>query len=283
MNEVLAQAAARTAVFKHPLMEARPVRKRAVILVSTDRGLCGALNSNLFREAAKFDQDHDGVHHRRAQGGAIHRAHETPARRRVHLQGHAAIRRGAGHFQIRAGYVPQGRGGRRGHFVHQFHFDARSSSRRSLPFLPIGKIRAVTAGVHSACGREESARAARRWTVLEFEPDEKTVLGAAAAAQPEFPDAPDFAGGQGQRTQRAHGGDEERHRQRAATHQGPDARIQQIAPVEHHEGIAGNCHRADGGGLENHFAYEQRQNRSNHRPGRGRGISRTSCPPSTTR
>ena len=57
MNEVLAEAAARTAVFKHPLMEARPVRKRAVILVSTDRGLCGALNSNLFREAAKLDKN----------------------------------------------------------------------------------------------------------------------------------------------------------------------------------------------------------------------------------
>ena len=57
MNEVLTRAAARTAAFKHPLMEARPVRKRAVILVSTDRGLCGALNSNLFREAAKFDRD----------------------------------------------------------------------------------------------------------------------------------------------------------------------------------------------------------------------------------
>ena len=123
MNEVLAQAAARTAVFKHPLMEARPVRKRAVILVSTDRGLCGALNSNLFREAAKFDQNNHGFHHRRAQGGAIHRPHAAAARRRVHLQGHAAIRRGAGHFQIRAGFVSQGRGGRRGHFVHEFHFD----------------------------------------------------------------------------------------------------------------------------------------------------------------
>src|SRR5664279_4571520 len=55
MNDVLANAASRTAVFKHTLMEVRPVRKRAIILVSTDRGLCGALNSNLFREAAKSD------------------------------------------------------------------------------------------------------------------------------------------------------------------------------------------------------------------------------------
>jgi F-type H+-transporting ATPase subunit gamma len=41
--------------FSHPLLEARPVRKRAVILVAADKGLCGALNSNVFRLASQFD------------------------------------------------------------------------------------------------------------------------------------------------------------------------------------------------------------------------------------
>ena len=41
--------------FHHPLVEVRPVRKRAVILVAADKGLCGALNNNLFRMAAQFD------------------------------------------------------------------------------------------------------------------------------------------------------------------------------------------------------------------------------------
>jgi F-type H+-transporting ATPase subunit gamma len=41
--------------FTHPLLEVREVRKRAVILVGTDKGLCGALNSNLFRLAGEFD------------------------------------------------------------------------------------------------------------------------------------------------------------------------------------------------------------------------------------
>src|SRR5574341_1697884 len=41
--------------FTHPLLEVREVRKRAVILFGTDRGLCGALNSNLFRLALEFD------------------------------------------------------------------------------------------------------------------------------------------------------------------------------------------------------------------------------------
>src|SRR6201982_2218423 len=41
--------------FIHPLLEVREVRKRAVILVGTDKGLCGALNTNLFREAVRFE------------------------------------------------------------------------------------------------------------------------------------------------------------------------------------------------------------------------------------
>jgi F-type H+-transporting ATPase subunit gamma len=41
--------------FAHPLLEAREVRKRAVILIGADKGLCGPLNSNLFRLAAQFD------------------------------------------------------------------------------------------------------------------------------------------------------------------------------------------------------------------------------------
>jgi F-type H+-transporting ATPase subunit gamma len=41
--------------FAHPLMETREVRKRAVILIGADKGLCGPLNTNLFRLAAQFD------------------------------------------------------------------------------------------------------------------------------------------------------------------------------------------------------------------------------------
>ncbi len=55
MNEVLAAATAGAGDFSHPLMEKREIRRRAVIVVSTDKGLCGALNTNLLREAARFD------------------------------------------------------------------------------------------------------------------------------------------------------------------------------------------------------------------------------------
>jgi len=57
MANVLSHVAQDTGDFAHPLTANRPVQKRAVILVSTDKGLCGALNSNLTREAAKFDKN----------------------------------------------------------------------------------------------------------------------------------------------------------------------------------------------------------------------------------
>ena len=41
--------------FNHPLVQVRDVHKRAVILIAADKGLCGALNSNLFRLAAQYD------------------------------------------------------------------------------------------------------------------------------------------------------------------------------------------------------------------------------------
>jgi len=57
MNTVLAEVTANIGDFKHPLLEKHHTGKRAVVLISTDRGLCGALNSNLMREAAKLDKD----------------------------------------------------------------------------------------------------------------------------------------------------------------------------------------------------------------------------------
>ena len=57
MNTMLADVSGNTTDFTHPLMEKRGGKKRCVILVSSDKGLCGALNSNLTREAFKYDKD----------------------------------------------------------------------------------------------------------------------------------------------------------------------------------------------------------------------------------
>jgi F-type H+-transporting ATPase subunit gamma len=56
MNQVLGEVTRENTDFTHPLLESRPVANRAVIVVSTDKGLCGSLNGNLLREAARFDK-----------------------------------------------------------------------------------------------------------------------------------------------------------------------------------------------------------------------------------
>ena len=48
-------ATLRSANFQHPLLQVRPVvRTRGVILIAADKGLCGSLNTNVFRVAAQF-------------------------------------------------------------------------------------------------------------------------------------------------------------------------------------------------------------------------------------
>jgi len=56
MNKVLVSLQKRTNPQLHPLLEVRPLKKELVLIISTDKGLCGALNTNLFREAINFDQ-----------------------------------------------------------------------------------------------------------------------------------------------------------------------------------------------------------------------------------
>src|SRR2546430_1881037 len=56
MNKVLVSLQKRTDPRLHPLLNIRDVKKELVLIISTDKGLAGALNTNLFREAAKFDQ-----------------------------------------------------------------------------------------------------------------------------------------------------------------------------------------------------------------------------------
>jgi F-type H+-transporting ATPase subunit gamma len=56
MNKVLVSLQKRTDPRLHPLLEIRDVKKELLLIISTDKGLAGALNTNLFREAANFDQ-----------------------------------------------------------------------------------------------------------------------------------------------------------------------------------------------------------------------------------
>jgi len=57
MNHVLGALVAESKDFSHPFLQVRENPTRCVILVSTDKGLCGGLNTNLMREASKFAPD----------------------------------------------------------------------------------------------------------------------------------------------------------------------------------------------------------------------------------
>lgn len=51
--EVISHVALGHAEYRHPYMEERPIKRAGYIIVTTDRGLCGGLNSNLFKAIVK--------------------------------------------------------------------------------------------------------------------------------------------------------------------------------------------------------------------------------------
>ena len=57
MRNVVAHIAHANTEYRHPYLIEREVKRIGMILVTTDRGLCGGLNGNLFRQALKQFQD----------------------------------------------------------------------------------------------------------------------------------------------------------------------------------------------------------------------------------
>ncbi|WP_372808085.1 ATP synthase F1 subunit gamma [Pontiella sp.] len=57
LNDILTQVTQHVGTYEHGLMETREGGLKLVILVGTDRGLCGSLNTNVFREVAQYDRD----------------------------------------------------------------------------------------------------------------------------------------------------------------------------------------------------------------------------------
>jgi len=60
MMTLLASVAARTQDRSHPLLAERPVERQLLVLVTADRGLCGAFNANLMRAAQSYLDEHQG-------------------------------------------------------------------------------------------------------------------------------------------------------------------------------------------------------------------------------
>src|SRR5258706_16153877 len=57
MREVLASVATRVDVKQHPLLQPRDEKKVLVVVVTSDKGLCGAFNANANKAAANFIRD----------------------------------------------------------------------------------------------------------------------------------------------------------------------------------------------------------------------------------
>src|SRR6266852_752062 len=58
MLEVLQTAGERATEYKHPFLVRREGKRAVMILVSTDKGLCGAINVNSIRAATRFMNEH---------------------------------------------------------------------------------------------------------------------------------------------------------------------------------------------------------------------------------
>ena len=174
MNTVLAEVTDAAGDFMHPLMEKRDGAKRAVIVVSTDKGLCGALNSNLMREAAKFDKG-TTVYVTAGRKGSqfIARTKRQLAAEFTYkdapLFGEArAISKFAQDLFLK-GEVSRVD-------VLFTNFISTLNQRPELfPFLPVGEIKGVTAGVHGHANPEKLMKGA---TEFIFEPRVGDVLGA---------------------------------------------------------------------------------------------------------
>jgi F-type H+-transporting ATPase subunit gamma len=49
LSDMLARLAPRVSELKHPFLDQREIKTRGVLLITTDKGLCGPLNANLFK------------------------------------------------------------------------------------------------------------------------------------------------------------------------------------------------------------------------------------------
>jgi F-type H+-transporting ATPase subunit gamma len=173
MNAILAEAGPRIASFKHPLMEIREVKKRAVIVVSTDRGLCGGLNSNLFREAAKLDKNTTVF------VTAGRKASQFIARTKRRLAAEFTYRDAPTFAEARAiskfaqDLFLKGEADAVDILFTNF-VSTLVQQPKTVPFLPVGKIKAVTVGINAP--QQALPSTGVRLDTFEFEPDEKSVL-----------------------------------------------------------------------------------------------------------
>ena len=173
MNDVLAAVSEGQGDFTHPLLEKREGKKRAVILVSTDKGLCGALNSNLLREAGKFDKD-TTVYICAGKKGAqfIHRTKRNLAAE-FSYKDNPQFAEARAISKFAQDLFLKGEVGRVDVLYTNF-INTLSQKPEARQLLPIGKIHALEAGVE---GHGQGAELPKTEIEYLFEPDAAGVFG----------------------------------------------------------------------------------------------------------
>ncbi|HTR41155.1 MAG TPA: ATP synthase F1 subunit gamma [Pseudomonadales bacterium] len=178
LNQILAEAGPRIVSFNHPLMEKRNVKKRGVIVVATDRGLCGALNSNIARELIKLDKDStifitagkkaaQFIARTKRQLAADFLYKDTPTFAEARV-----ISKFAQDLFIK-GEVDSV------DILYSSFVSTLVQQPKLMPLLPIGKIEPLKVGINAPAElAEQAAPGGVRTDVFEFEPDEETVLSA---------------------------------------------------------------------------------------------------------
>ncbi|HWX18880.1 MAG TPA: ATP synthase F1 subunit gamma [Candidatus Binatia bacterium] len=174
MNEVLGNVTFHAGDFTHPLMEQREVRKRGVILVSSDKGLCGSLNSNLMREAAKLDKQTTVFI------TAGRKAAQFIARTRRQLAAEFTYKDAPQFGEARAiskfarDLFLRGEVDRVDVLFTKF-ISTLSQKPEVQPLLPVGEFKPVSVGIPRPEQEEKLLQGA---TEFLFEPDAEQVLGA---------------------------------------------------------------------------------------------------------
>ncbi len=176
MNHVVNEVSAYSDDFTHPLMEPGSSAKRAVILISTDKGLCGALNSNLLREAAKFEKETT------IYIAAGRKAGQFVARTKRQLSGEFTYKDAPLFGEARAiskfaqDLFLKGEVSRVDILYTQF-ISTLNQRPELLPFLPVGELKAFTVAPEDPAAEPKQSLPSGATEFL-FEPSPADVFGA---------------------------------------------------------------------------------------------------------
>jgi F-type H+-transporting ATPase subunit gamma len=176
MNEVLSAVVGGSSDFNHPFLDKRDGKRRCVILVSTDKGLCGGLNSILTREAAKTPQDTVFV-------AAGRKGSQFIARTKRKLVAEFSFKDIPAFAEARAiskfaqdiylkGDVDQV------DILYTKFVSTLVQKPETLQLLPVAEIKPVTAGVGADARTGEAPAQQGSHGEFVFEPDAGQVLGA---------------------------------------------------------------------------------------------------------